>query len=575
VALTEDEELELLELEEEELKLKIASGEQKAQAASPVNPLERPGMKYTPDTSAGEGFGKSLLDSFGPIAQKGAQLGAELFETAPREGDDTPVYETITYISPLDRSKRVTEQNVTASRMTELAKTGAEILSQTPSLQFRSAQRSAQDSWNQDVEQADANSPTASILGRTVGTVAQGAAMGKLPTSTQSLMGAAQGVATGETPVEQLAGGAFGAAAPYVGKGLFSGKDPQASLNKRNIETMLDIPKPERDRLLQEYGEEGLYAIGEELRKRGITNRWTSASDLAKAITEAKEEVGGQIGAKVNAMQLDTKAKVMEALMDKLRGTGKKTFEPLTPDDMYSVLGDAVTKGGTQLDSGGVYNTALSKLKQIFESPVNKFGRTLDAQDVHQLQSTIARSAKSFEPGVQDEAAKAMHRISAGLRGKLREVDPSLLPLQKAYGILSTSQKGANNAVQSDFAKVKAFTTINKLLQSTALSPQVQGLINGLLEVPTMAQGSALGQVIQKGGQLVQQENKTRTTDPDYIQSFATRYAANSPDPKLRNELSSAIAKGKNSLKALHYIKMQRDPAYSKAFMESEEAKRE
>jgi hypothetical protein len=168
----------------------------------------------------------------------------------------------------------------------------------------------------------------------------------------------------------------------------------------------------------------------------------------------------------------------------------------------------------------------------LLESQYNEFPEVLGPGDLQKLQTLLSKSVKSFDPGTSSEAADLVSQFAANARRQLRETNPNLTPLQKAYGILSTAKKGADAGAYSDFAKIKGSTSVNKVLQNTVYSPQVQGGVNSILDFATKFQEGALGSAFQQ-----------------------------------------AVQRGPASVKALHYVNMQRNPTYAMEYLKSQESR--
>ena len=501
MALTPEEEIELLELE-----IEIEEAERANQTSKPREETHEewkanPERKFTPDVSMASAVGRGFRGASSGLNELGAKLGVEAFERGDMQ-EPTQLWEA-TYTLPSAPGRRISEP-LNARQRTELEKQGAVFEKLSPTQQMQQFEQAAVGSERQDLEQAYDAQPGAFITGQALGTAAKAVPLARASTAANALAGAAEGVAGGETMPEKLAYGAVGAALPYLTKGVISGKDPQAALNKRNVETMLDIPAPERKRIVREFGEKGLYDVGQTLRERGLTNVPRSENQLVDAIKAIKQETGQQIGERIAGISEDAFSVSKQNLLDTLEQTVK-------------------SRGDT-----GAGSAALNQLKSILDNPLNAFPEDLSPGDVQKLQGVLSRSVKSFDPATQSEAAKLISDVASAGRQSLRNADPDLAPLQKAYGILSSAKKGADQAVQSDFAKLKATTSWNKALQNTLYAPQGQGGINLVLEFATQFQegklGAAFQQAAQRGPDAVRALHYIQMQrDPSYNQAYMKR----------------------------------------------------
>ncbi len=323
-------------------------------------------------------------------------------------------------------------------------------------------------------------------------------------------VGATQGAMQGDSlesrALNALIGGAGGALMP-------TGAGDIPALNRRNVTSVLKLPQGEVEDLIGRYGPEGFDAIGEELRRRGVTNGWGSNADEVLARSDAASRSAGQ--------ELNTA----------IRGIDDTAVIEGFPREL--VRQDLLRAIGAEGDRGTVA-AARSRFERILNAPENGFGDVMSATDIQRLQRLVADSANEFgaaSRGVGNDLSKA----SRYARESLGQ-DPDVAAAQRSYAQLNSANEGA----------VKAAAVTRKPFSAS-------GGVSGVI-------GQAYNKTI--GGAPVQTSiNKILETTTQVAQG---RYAP---------MFEAAFRQGPNHVNALFYALMQQDPAFNHAVMTQDGAK--
>lgn len=434
MALTEAEELELLELEA-------------AEASVPAEP-----RKYSADNVSGpEAFARGVEQAF-PISDEGAGLGAGLYEVLNAEPDDER--------GALERFKA----GFSGGRADELK----------------------QMAHAYDVKPGAFAAGAASGFGTQLTSAPASAGI-------NSAIGAVQGASAGNSLGSRVAGAALGAALPQVPNAraaLSRAVDPV--LDAANLAT-IGLPQNVRTKIVQEYGSDGLAALGRFLREKGITNQPRFLSGVESAVDDVANQAGAKIGAAVDDIQM----------------------APIPYGELVDNLGalNRPAQFGQSMYDDGV-NAAREFVGQGNATPT----------DVWKMAQALDKQAGTFtKGGVSDKInqAEVFGDIAGNARQMLKDANPAVAPAMREYAMATAARKGVDAAAAATGAPIKYNTVLPKLYQNTIGSKPVMTSVNYVLERATRVSGGKYAMMFEqaatKGPAAVNALNYSLLqTDPEY-----------------------------------------------------------
>lgn len=380
-------------------------------------------MKYEPDVGKGEALFRGAESVVG-LGDEAAGLSAGLYEALNPEPD--------TQKSAMERFKA----GFTGGRQDEL----------------------------RQIEQAYDAQPNAFALGALGGAATQSVPLGKAATGVQSLAGAVQGAAQGDTLLERAALAILGAGLPYGVRGVVN---PEAALNKRAITSMTDLPSGVRNKIASEYGEEGLQQLGKQLRERGVVNQpFTSASEAQDLFKSAASDLGSELASRIEQSGISVPKEVIKRDLMQIVGQSK--------DPRYARI-------------------AANSIDEL----ISQYGDELTGPQIQELQKTLASRAGSYGNTALQGSSEILDDSARYLRESLG-VDPAVKELQSSYAALKPAESGFASPIGKDYAKMKASTAKPKLFGSTLGAPEVQSTINAVLEKALVLQEGKYAPIFQQ-----------------------------------------------------------------------------
>jgi len=468
MALTLEEEQELAQLE--------------AELEGPLQPQgqDRSQMKYSADNVGKvEGFARGFESSTG-VGDESAGLGAGLYELLNREPDDT----------------------------------------RSAGERFKAGFASGRADEVKQMDHAYDVQPDAYALGKGAGIVSQ-AAIAPASVGAQSALGAAQGFASGESLPGRLGAAVVGALVPVGLRGLGkSAGEASDELSQRVVQSTLNIPKGERDAILREYGEEGLYAVGEELRKRGIGNQpGQSASEILDLLKSNLKSEGSALDAgiaKIASPQQTSITPVVGGLEEQLYGPGAseviETASAIPMSRVRSELLDPILKSGKD-------PAFVGKAARDVENILKQYGDEMSFPQLQEFQKTLAERANAYANSPLKGTAKYLGDIAQNVRQTLGQLSPEVASAQRNYAVMESAVQGASNPVSEGFARMSPISSIASAYRKTVGGPEVQSSINGLLEKATSFQGgkyAALLDAATKSGSVQALLGALFKKDPEF-----------------------------------------------------------
>ncbi|TXH11096.1 MAG: hypothetical protein E6R04_03225 [Spirochaetes bacterium] len=362
--------------------------------------------------------------------------------------------------------------------------------------------------------------PDAYALGKGAGIASQ-AAITPASVGAQSAIGAAQGFASGESLLGRLGAAAVGAVVPVGLRGLGkSAGEASDELSQRVVQSTLNIPKAERDAILREYGEEGLYAVGEELRKRGIGNQpGQSASEILDLLKSNLKSEGSALDAgiaKIASPQQTSITPVVGGLEEQLYGPGAseviETASTIPISRVRAELLDPILKSGKD-------PAFVGKAARDVENILKQYGDEMSFPQLQEFQKTLAERANAYANSPLKGTAKYLGDIAQNVRQTLGQLSPEVASAQRNYAVMESAMQGAANPVSEGFARMSPISSIASAYRKTVGGPEVQSSINGLLEKATSFQGgkyAALLDAATKSGSVQALLGALFKRDPEF-----------------------------------------------------------
>lgn len=340
--------------------------------------------------------------------------------------------------------------------------------------------------------------PDAFAAGNVTGLGAQALATRGASTLAQSVLGAAQGFASGESLPGRLGAAVVGALVPVGLRGLGkSTGEASDELSQRVVQSTLNIPKGERDAILREYGEEGLYAVGEELRKRGIGNQpGQSASEILDLLKSNLKSEGSALDAgiaKIASPQQTSITPVVGGLEEQLYGPGAseviETASAIPMSRVRAELLDPILKSGKD-------PAFVGKAARDVENILKQYGDEMSFPQLQEFQKTLAERANAYANSPLKGTAKYLGDIAQNVRQTLGQLSPEVASAQRNYAVMESAMQGASNPVSEGFARMSPISSIASAYRKTVGGPEVQSSINALLEKATSFQGGKYAQLL-------------------------------------------------------------------------------
>jgi len=467
MALTREEEEELAALEAE-----LGS----SQEQSP----DRSMMKYSADNVGKvEGFARGFESATG-VGDESAGLGAGLYEVLNREPDDT---------------RSVGER-------------------------FKAGFSGGRQDEVKQMDHAYDVQPDAYALGKGAGIVSQ-AVITPASVGAQSALGAAQGFASGESLPGRLGAAVVGALVPVGLRGLGkSAGEASDELSQRVVQSTLNIPKGERDAIIRDYGPEGLIAVGEELRKRGIGNEaGQSAPEILSMLKSnlTKEGQAIESGVAKIATPIETPiTPVAGGLEEQLfaKGTNEivRNDAAIPMSQVRAEFLDPILKSGKD-------PAFVGKAARDVENILKQYGDEMSFPQLQEFQQTLAERANAYANSPLKGTAKYLSDIASSVRSTLGELSPEVASAQRNYAVMKSGVQGALNPVSDEFARMSPVSSIASAYRKTVGGPEVQSSINSLLEKATSFQGgkyAALLDAATKSGSVQALLGALFKRDPEF-----------------------------------------------------------